>query len=106
MPVLEDRRAAVDIREGDPITASVTRGPTAVPDDWWAVPMEVPLGLPEGSEVRLLLPSGRSIDGIVAAAAIEDVFSGPTGAVAVPEGDLDEVARAAAEGAVGLVIRP
>lgn len=106
VPVLDDRRAAVDIREGDPITASVTSGPATVPDDWWAVPMEVPLGLPEGSQVRLLLPSGRSVDGIVAAAATEDVFSGSTGAVAVAAGDLDEVARAAAAGAVSLAIRP
>lgn len=106
VPDLAGRRAATDIAPGDPIAASSTTGRPTIPEEWWAVPIELPVGLPEGADVRLLLPSGRAVDGLVAAAAVEDVFAGPTGAVAVPNGDVDEVAAAAAAGLALVVIRP
>ncbi len=105
-PPLDGGRAAVDIRPGDPITPSVVTGADVVPDGWWAVPVDLPAGVPEGAPVRLLLPSGRMVDGVVAASADEDVFAGPSGAVAVPDADVDDVARSAVTGSVLVLVSP
>lgn len=106
VPTLEGRRAAVDIATGDPITASTLETPDLVPDDWWSVPMEVPIGLSEGTAVRLLLPAGAFVDGIVTAAPTDDAFGGTVGAVAVASEHLEAVAAAASAGLVMIVISP
>jgi hypothetical protein len=106
MPVLDDPRAAVDIEVGDPITRSVTEGALVVPTDWWSVPIELPPGVPDGSPVRLLLPTGRAVDGLVTAPAPDEGFGASIGSVAVASEDLEEVASASAAGLVLVLIAP
>ena len=106
MPVLDDPRAAVDIEVGDPITPSVTATARSVPADWWSVPVELPPGVPDGAPVRLLLPTGRVVDGLVTAPASDEGFGASMGAVAVASGDLEEVASASAAGLVLVLIAP
>lgn len=106
LPDLDAGHAGVDIAEGDPITGTVMAGAVTVPDDWWAVPIDLPLGLPAGSPVLLLLPSGVTADGVVSVPAVDDVFAGTTGAVAVGPRDLADVAAAAAAGLVTVLVTP
>lgn len=106
MPVLDDPRAAVDIEVGDPITPSVTEPASPVPPDWWSVPVELPPGVPDGAPVRLLLPSGRAVDGIVTTPATDEGFGASIGAVAVASEVLEEVAAASAAGLVLVLISP
>lgn len=98
--------AAHRIDAGDPIVPSLTTGSAAIPEGWWAVPMRIPPGLARGAAVRLLLPTGSTVPGVVAVPASDDVFSGPTGAVAVAEGDLRTVATAAVGDLVTVLVEP
>ena len=106
MPDIGGGHAAVDIASGDPITRTVTVDRAPVPHDWWAVPIDLPLGLATGSPVRLLLPSGVAVDGVVSIPAVDDVFAGSSGAVAVDPNHVGEVASAAAAGLLTVLITP
>lgn len=98
--------AAHRIEAGDPITASLTTGSAAIPQGWWAVPIRIPPGVGRGASVRLLLPTGGTVAGVVAVPASDDVFTGPTGAVAVAEEHLRTVATAAAGDLVTVLVEP
>ena len=98
--------ASVDIAAGDPIVPSLTTGNAGIPDGWWAVPMRVPPHLGRGAAVRLLLPTGALVPGIVVAPSVDDAFASPTGAIAVAEEHLRSVATAAAANTVTVIVEP
>jgi hypothetical protein len=107
MAMLDGARAATEILAGDPITRSVATVGPIVPDDWWSVPVDLPAGVAAGTAVRLVLPGGTTTDGIVAVAPSDDMFTGgSTGAVAVPEDIVAQVAEASAAGLLLVLISP
>lgn len=107
LPDLESLVALVDIEAGDPITRSVAGTPPTMPEGWWAVPMRLPANVIAGTEVRLVLVDGTSIDAVVSSQAVADEFGGESvGAVAVPEDVADLVAVASAADAVAVLARP
>ncbi|MDJ0792382.1 MAG: SAF domain-containing protein [Acidimicrobiia bacterium] len=99
--------ALTDIRAGDPLTPSVAGSSPPIPEGWWSVPLDLPLGIAEGAIVRLVMQDGTSVDGIVTIAANEDQF-GVTraGAVAVPEEVADAVAVSAGADALTVLVAP
>ena len=99
--------ALTDVRAGDPLTRSVAGPSRPIPDGWWSVPLDLPLGIAEGAIVRLVLQDGTSVEGIVTIAAAEDQFGvARVGAVAVPEGAADAVAVSAGAGALTVLVAP
>ncbi len=107
MAVLDGARAQTSILAGDPITRSVATAGPIIPGDWWSVPVDLPAGVSVGSLVRLVLPGGVTTDGVVAVAPSDDMFSGgSTGAVAVPENAVAQVAEASAAGLLLVLIAP
>jgi len=52
---LDGAVAAVDIAAGDPIAASLVAPQVALPDGWWAVPVEVGVGAIPGDTVLLVV---------------------------------------------------
>ncbi|MGI9529885.1 MAG: SAF domain-containing protein [Acidimicrobiia bacterium] len=99
--------ALADIREGDPLTASVAGAGPEIPNGWWSVPVDLPPGMPSGSAVRLTTTDGSSVDGVIAIAASSDQFGmAVPGVVAVPEQAVEIVAAAAATGSLLVVVAP
>ena len=54
-PRLDGAVAAIDIELGDPISPSVIAPEVALPEGWWAVPMEVGIGATPGDTVLLVI---------------------------------------------------
>lgn len=76
-----------------------------VPPGWWIVAVELPPQVATGDEVRIvLLDTGETVDGVVASQASEDSFGVVTGGVAVPPGPAGNVAAAAAQGRVSVLV--
>jgi len=104
---LTNASALTAIVKGDPLTASVAGGRPPIPDGWWSVPADLPPGAPAGSPVRLTLPDGSSVQGVISIAASTDQFGiAVPGTIAVPESLIDEVAAAAATGALLVLVAP
>ena len=107
LPDLEGAQVAHPIHAGDPITAAAVTTDRPPPDDWWAVPMPLPVGVESGSRVRLILPAGSPVDGVVTTEASEDAFGlDRVGAVAVSAEHADAVAQAVATGSIMVLLRP
>lgn len=88
------------IAAGAPVLAAEvgTQGRT-VPPGWWIVTVPIPSGAVAGDEVRLvLLDSAGDVPGVVADPGSDDAFSSGDGSVAVPPEGSTEVALAAANG--------
>lgn len=100
--------AGSPIAAGEPILPSALTPVRSVPDDWWAVPVALPASADVGTAVRLvLLDPPASVDGIVVAAGGTDAYSlADAGLVAVPPSMAEAVARAAAAGALTLLVGP
>jgi hypothetical protein len=98
--------AVRDIPSGAPLV----RGDTGeegriVPAGWWVVATEVPPGATKGDPVRVvLLDEGGLVEGVVAGTESEDPFQIGRGAVAVPPGSAESVARAAAGGRLVVLV--
>ncbi|MCL1597869.1 MAG: SAF domain-containing protein [Actinomycetia bacterium] len=104
-PILDlaDASARVDIVDGTPIFEAVVSRSAPLPSGWWSIPIDLPVGTPEGSAVRVLAPDGQAITGIIVRPAMRDTFgSVEAGAVAFPPQHADTVARMVAGG--GLVV--
>lgn len=98
---------------GEPLRPSdLSEGGAPTPEGWWAVEVEVPLGTPAGSEVRLTLTDVVTgitsvVPGIVTQVVEpESAFvDGSVALVAVPEEHVGGVASARLEGRLGVAIR-
>jgi hypothetical protein len=76
-----------------------------VPPGWWIVGVTLPDGADVGEEVRLvMLDSGIEVSGVVAHAGSDDPFAAADGGVAVPPESATEVAVAAANGRLAVLI--
>ncbi len=104
--VVLDGVALVDIAGGDPILASHL-GPNdeGIPSGWWQFDTTVPQGADRGDEARVvLLDTSQSIEAVVAAVASEDPLGSGMGSVAVAPEHAAEVAAAAAEGRIAILV--
>lgn len=100
---LSDVSARVDIDPGTPISEAVVSRAAPLPSGWWSVPIDLPVGTPEGVAVRVLAPDGKAITGIVVRPPIRDSFgSVEAGTVGFAPSDADTVAQMLTIG--GLVV--
>lgn len=94
------------IYAGSPVLpADVSVSEEFVPPGWWIVAVELPPQVAIGNDVKIvLLDTGETVDGVIASQASEDTFGVVTGGVAVPSGPAGEVAAAAAQGRVSVLV--
>jgi hypothetical protein len=92
--------ATTPILPGAPVLASeVGEQGRTVPPGWWIVTVPIPDGAVAGDEVRLvLLDSALDVPGVVASPGSDDAFATADGTVAVPPEGSTDVAMAAANG--------
>lgn len=94
------------ITPGSPVMASAVgeQGRT-VPPGWWVVGVTLPDGAAVGDEVRLvLLDTGDEVSGVVAHPGSDDPFAAADGGVAVPPESSADVALAAANGRLAVLL--
>ena len=94
------------IMVGSPVMASAVgeRGET-VPSGWWVVGVPLPDGAAVGDEVKLvLLDTGGEVPGVVAHPGSDDPFAAADGGVAVPPEGSADVALAAANGRLAVLV--
>lgn len=98
--------ATRSILPGSPIMATdVGEHDRTVPPGWWVIGVTLPDGAEVGDDVRLvLLDSGSEVPGVVAHPGSDDPFAAADGGVAVPPGSSSEVAMAAANGRLAVLI--
>src|SRR3990172_2952110 len=109
VPDLATAVAAVDLDTGEPISAAVLTGPIAVPDDWWAIPIDVSPPAGPGDEVLLVVVDPPlTVFGIVIEPQVGDAISlGHRPAlVPVPRSRPPLIAAAAEAGLLVTAIRP
>ena len=110
IPTLRGMVAAHALERGDPVITSAVARPTGVPDDWWALSLEVPSRLAPGTPTLLVIAGGSEapVPGIVVTSSEPDRFSasGPTALIAVPEVEAPSVAAAAADRQVVVLVGP
>lgn len=71
----------------------------SLPSGWWAFPVEVSPGAAPGDRVLVLIvETGQTVEGVVAAAATDDPFGAGRGLVAVPPEHAAAAAAAATTG--------
>jgi hypothetical protein len=76
VPDLSAGVAAVDLAAGEPITGAVVSDPVAVPDGWWAVPVDLPSRASPGTPVLLVVTDPPlTIPGVVVTAQRGDRFA-------------------------------
>lgn len=94
------------VAAGAPVLASdVSEESEAIPFGWWVVAVTLPEGAKVGDDVRLvLLDSGVEVEGVVAHPGSDDPFAAADGGVAVPPESSAEVALAAANGRLAVLI--
>jgi hypothetical protein len=99
--------AATDINDGDPILLTSVGSVSSIPDDWWRIEVELPAGARQGNPARLvLIDLGVVVDGVIARAPLDDPLGGSYGSVAVSPAVAADVAVAAADGRVAVMIQP
>jgi hypothetical protein len=94
------------IPPGSPVMANdVGEQGRTVPSGWWVVGVTLPDGADVGDDVRLvLLDAGVEVPGVVAHPGSDDPFAAADGGVAVPPGRSSEVAIAAANGRLTVLL--
>lgn len=94
------------VDEGEPVLASdVVETDSYIPDGWWIVTADVPTNAKPGDRVRVvLLSSGEIVGGVVTSAITEDPFSNTSGSIAVEPSRASEVAIAAADGSIAVLV--
>lgn len=94
------------VEAGDPVLATdVAESGTEVPVGWWVVAVTLPDGARAGDRVRLvLLDTGAEVEGVVAHPGSDDPFAAADGGVAVPAGASADVALAAANARLAVLI--
>ena len=107
LPNLVGATAAVTIRSGDPITASLVSAETSLGANSWAVPVSLPVGATRGTSVKLVFADGSDVVGVVTESATVDPLGfDSTGLVAVTGEAANAVAIAAANGDLVVLIAP
>jgi hypothetical protein len=98
--------ATRSILSGSPVLATdVGQQGQTVPSGWWIVGVTLPEGADVGEDVRLvLLESGDEVPGVVAHPGSDDPFAAADGGVAVPSERSSDVAVAAANGRLAVMI--
>jgi hypothetical protein len=91
---------------GEPVLASdVVARDSYIPDGWWIVAADIPPNVRPGDRVRVvLLNSGEMVDGVVTSGFTDDPFSNASGAIAVESSRASEVAVAAADGSIAVLV--
>jgi hypothetical protein len=106
-PVEMGETVARDVPEGAPVLAIDLVGIAAhaTPKGWWVVAIPVPTGARPGDEVKVVVvDTGREVDGVVTAGAPSDPLGSGQGAVALPPEGAAEVATAAFDGRVAVLV--
>jgi hypothetical protein len=98
--------ATTSILAGSPVlAAAVAEEAQAAPSGWWVVGVTLPEGASAGDAVRLvLLDSGTEVDGVIAHPGSDDPFAAADGGVAVPPDRSADVALAAANGRLAVLV--
>ncbi len=98
--------ASRSIPPGAPVLASDVSEPgRVVPEGWWVVTVDLPLGVRTGDRVQVvLLDTGKVVPGVVASPVSEDPFAPTSGGVAVKPSVAAEVAMAAASARVAVLV--
>lgn len=99
-------RAVSAISLGEPVLASDVGDPLAsVPPGWWVVGVTLPESATLGVDVRLvMLDTGEEVAGVVSHPGSDDPFAAADGGVAVPPDRSAEVALAAANGRLAVLV--
>jgi len=107
VPDLSNATASTDIAQGDPITRSVLSPSMSIPDGWWSVPVALPQTAFAGATIRVVLPNGDGVSGVVIDPPKSDSFGslGPA-TVAFPGGVAELVAQMAALGELVVLVEP
>lgn len=107
IPDLSQATASIDIARGDPITQSALSPPSSIPAGWWSVAIDLPEGVNRGATVRVVLPDGSGVSGVVVQQATDDTFGSlGSAAVAFPGGVAEIVAGLAALNDLIVLIEP
>lgn len=98
--------ATRSVLAGSPVMATdVGEQGRTVPPGWWVVGVTLPDGADVGDDVRLvLLDSGEEVAGVVAHPGSDDPFAAADGGVAVPPETSSDVAVAAANGRLTVLL--
>lgn len=105
-PVQSEGVAIRSIEEGDPLVASsVGENESLVPSGWWTIEIDLASGAARGDRAQVVLLDSETIaSAVVVAAASDDPLNSGRGAVAVEAEYAAEVAAAAAEGRIAVMI--
>ena len=109
VPNLEGAVTAVAIAPGEPITAAMLAPDALVPEDWWAVPIDIGAPTSPGDTVMLVvLDPPLSVPGIVVEPQRGDSFSldHRPALVAVPGDAAAVIAAAESAGLLVAAVRP
>jgi hypothetical protein len=98
--------AVEPINDGEPVlTSDLGESNQIVPRDWWVIEMPLPKAARNSDVARLiLLDVGDMADGVVVTPAADDPLGSGLGMIAVEPDKAADVARAAAEGRVAVMI--
>jgi hypothetical protein len=90
------------------VLPSALRYQPLIPDDWWSRELRLPEGTGPGSAARIVVSDpAMATDALVVSISEGGAFDAfALGMVAVPPGHADEIARAAANGAVTVLVSP
>jgi hypothetical protein len=105
-PVTPEGVARTDIAPGEPIlTSSIGSRNEKVPEGWWSIEITLPVSARPGDQAQIvLLDSGSAVSAIVVAGAADDPLGSGLGTIAVPGEQAAEVAAAAVDGRVAVMI--
>jgi hypothetical protein len=108
LPDLSDPVAARDLPAGEPIVPSAVSATTTIPEGWWSVSVPLPATAVPGTRIHLIdAGSGVETDGIVVAAGSHDLMSfEESGMAAVPPEVATQIAIAARDGTLVLLLEP
>lgn len=104
-PVALPLTASRPVASGEPVLADIdpSRGSeTGIPEGWWALEVDIPLGARAGMSVKLVTPFG-STEGVLVDVRDGD-FGERSGLIAVPEPSAEMVAAAAADSTVAILV--
>ncbi len=101
-----DGVALTDIAPGEPVLASSVGDQSGeTPAGWWSVEMALPISARPGDEAQVvLLEAGSTVPAVVVAGSTDDPLGSGLGIVAVPGDHAADVAAAAVEGRVAIMI--
>lgn len=104
-PVSLPSTASRPFESGEPVLAGAdpsSGSETGIPEGWWALEVDIPLGARAGMSVKVVTPIG-SAQGVVVDVRDGD-FGERSGLIAVPEPSADMVAMAVADSTVAILV--